>query len=474
MQEHIPQELVLTFKITAMINPIKYTLVLSLFLLFCSCTKLDLKPTDTIDAEKAYRNLNDVDLGLIGVYGQLNSTLIGVNAIISDEVMLPAENTVSNTDAHRWLYTADNGSVTGSYNDYYVAIDRINRVLTGLDKLTITDKVTADRYRGELLALRAFCHFELLRMYGSAYQNGALGVPYMKTSVISYPARDPFEVVVAAAKADLVAAKALIPLSFDDKTRVTKVAVSAIQARLALYEKNWAEAITYATEAINLMPLATAEQFPDIWTDAASNEVIWKLKRMPDETRTGDLFYRQTGNIVLYAPSFKLINSFDQENDVRYQAYIKFDNTRGVKKSQYLVNKYAGTELSPGLADLKMFRTGEMYLIRAEAEAESTGNAAGDLNALRAARIKDYTPVNFSGKDDLILAIYTERFKELAFEGHRFFDLKRRNLPVERLAEDAVNTSGAVKLLPSKAQYSLPLPALEISVNKNTVQNPNY
>lgn len=459
-----------------MINPIKYTLIFSVLVFFSSCSKLDLKPTDTIDAEKAYRNMNDVNLGLIGVYSQLNDALIGVNAIISDEVMLPVENTVSNTDAHRWLYTADNGSVTDSYYRYYVAVDRANRVLAGMDKITVSaaDMAARDRYRGELLALRAFCHFELLRMYGSAYQNGGLGVPYMKVSAISYPARDRFEVVVADAKADLLAAKALIPLSFDDKTRVTKLAVSAMQARLALYEKNWPEAITYATEVINSMPLATAEQFPDIWTDVSDNEVIWKLKRVGDDPKTGDLFYRQSGDIVLYAPSFKLINSFDKVNDIRYTAYIRFDNTRGTKKSEYLVNKYPGTALAPGLSDIKMFRTGEMFLIRAEAEAETTGDATGDLNALRAARIKNYSPVGFAGKDDLISAVYAERFKELAFEGHRFFDLKRRNLPVQRLPEDAANTSGAVQLLPAQAQYALPIPALEISVNKNTIQNPNY
>ena len=115
-----------------------------------------------------------------------------------------------------------------------------------------------------------------------------------------------------------------------------------------------------------------------------------------------------------------------------------------------------------------------MYLIRAEAKAESTGDAAADLNALRTNRITGYSTATFADKTTLVNAIYTERFKELAFEGHRFFDLKRRNLPVQRLAADAVNASGAVTLSPTKAQYNFPIPALEISVNKNTVQNPNY
>lgn len=454
----------------------KYTLILSLLLVTTSCSKLDFKPSDYIDPTKAFRNVSDINLGLIGSYALLNSTVIINNSIVSDEVMLPTENTSSNSDAYRWQYTAANGSVTALYGTYYSAVDRINRTLRGLDLLTFTgaDIETSNRYRGELLALRAFVHFELLRSYASAYQNDALGVTYSKVPTFEFLARDNFQTDVAAMKADLIAAKKLIPASFNEKTRITVLAISAIQARLGLYEKNWADAITYSTEVINAIPLASRTQFPTIWTDASSAEVIWKLGRVQEDSRTGAVYYQQSGGMVLYAPAFKLINTFDKVNDIRYASYIKFDPTRTGNKSQYLVNKYAGTTAIPGLADIKMFRTAEMYLIRAEAEAESTGNAAGDLNTLRASRISGYTNEVFAGKDALITAIYTERFKELAFEGHRFFDLKRRNLPVERLAADAINASGSLILLPTSAQYSFPLPAQEIAINKNAVQNPNY
>jgi len=334
----------------------------------------------------------------------------------------------------------------------------------------------SDRYKGELLALRSYLHFELLRAYASSYESGALGVPYMKASEVAYPARDKFESVIVDTKADLVAAKALIPTGFTDKTRFTRLAVSAMQARVALYEKNWAEAITYSTEVINSAALATRTQFPGIWTDANDNEVIWKAKRVgTTDSRIGDFYYRQTGGIVLYAPAMKLVNTFDRVNDVRFAAYIKFDPTRTGTKSQYLVNKYiGGTATAPGLADIKLFRTAEMYLIRAEAKAESSGDGAADLNALRAARITGYANATLADKAALIDAIYTERFKELAFEGHRFYDLKRRNLAVQRLAVDAANASGAVTLLPTQAQYALPIPATEVLINKNTVQNPKY
>ncbi len=457
---------------------IKYTLLLFTVIAAVSCTKLDQTPYDVIDPDKAFRNINDINMGLIGAYALAEYSQISLNSTVSDEAMYPTENTVGNSDAFRWLYTASNGSVTSFYNDYYRAIDRVNRTLTGLSALTFTgnDAATADRYKGELLALRAFFHFELLRAYASGYETDSLGVPYMKSSVISYPARDKFGKVITEVKADLTAAKGLIPTSFNDKTRVTRLAIAAMQARVALYEKNWPDAITYSTEVINAMPLATKTQFPGLWTDANDNEVIWKLKRVgTTDSRVGDFYYRQTGGIVLYAPAFKLINTFDKVNDLRYTAYIKYDATRTSPKSQYLVNKYiGGTSTAPGLTDIKMFRTGEMYLIRAEAEAESTGDAAGDLNTLRAARINTYTSQTFSDKQTLINAIMTERFKELAFEGHRFYDLKRRKLAVDRLPEDAVNASGAVTLLPTKAQYCFPLPATEIQINKSTIQNPYY
>jgi len=456
-----------------------YTVVLAVLILSASCTKLDLQPTDIIDPSKAYRNINDINMGILGVYALLDYTQISMNATVTDEATYPTENNVGNSDAYRWLYNPSSGSVTSLYGSYYQAIDRANRTLAGLQALAFTgaEATTASRYKGELLALRAYLHFELLRAYASSYQAGALGIPYMKTSEIGYPPRDNFEVVMSNTKADLAEAKPLIAATSTDKTRISnRLIVAAIQARVALYEKNWADAVTYSSEVIAGAPLAAKAQFPGIWTDANDNEVIWKLKRVgTTDSRVGDFFFRQSGGLVLYAPALKLINTFDQVNDIRYPAYIKFDATRTGIKSPYLVNKYiGGTSTAPGLTDIKLFRTGEMYLIRAEAEAESTGDAAGDLNALRAARINGYTNSTFADKQALIDAIYTERYKELAFEGHRFYDLKRRNLPVQRLAADAANASGAVTLLPTQAQYAFPIPAQEVLINKSTVQNPNY
>ncbi|MEO6915404.1 MAG: RagB/SusD family nutrient uptake outer membrane protein [Chitinophagaceae bacterium] len=444
-----------------------------------SCKKgLDLTPTDTIEATRAFRNIADINLGLIGAYAVLGTSDITNTSLVSDECMLPTENTTGGGVAtHRWQYDGSNGTITAAFSENYVAIDRVNRVLAALDIISSSpgEQALKDQYRGELLALRGYCHFELLRNFAYKYETGAAGVAYMEQSVIGLPSRLSFEATVAKIKTDLEAAKPLIPSSFGDKTRITKAAVSAIQARVALYEKNWDNAVSFATEAITSLPLATKTQFPLIWKDQNDAEVFWKLKRATAADGLLGDFYFRTSNIVLYAPAYKLMGQFDRVNDIRFTSYIKVDNTRGPGKMTNIVTKYAGVATA-NLADVKLYRTGEMFLIRSEAYAEKAmlTESAADLNALRAARISGYTNQAFTSKNQLIDSVYAERYKELAFEGHRFFDLRRRGLSIVRQPNDAINTLGSNLLTPTQAQYAFPLPDSEIKLNKNMAQNTGY
>jgi hypothetical protein len=66
-----------------------------------------------------------------------------------------------------------------------------------------------------------------------------------------------------------------------------------------------------------------------------------------------------------------------------------------------------------------------------------------------------------------------ERFKELPFEGHRFWDLKRRGLPVQRIGTDAPSATGAT-LAGGNFRFTLPIPQVEMQANKLMVQNPGY
>ncbi|MBP3943458.1 RagB/SusD family nutrient uptake outer membrane protein [Sphingobacteriaceae bacterium WQ 2009] len=446
--------------------------------IFTSCNKLDITPTDTLDPSKAYRNLPDINQGILGAYAALDYTLIANTVTVADEAVMPTENAVSNSDAYRWLYTPSSSSVTAAYQEYYLCIDRINRTLAGLAQLPVTDVSLANAYEGELLALRAFAHLELLKAYAAGYEATALAVPYMRESVISLPKRHTVAECMAFIKVDLESAINLLPRGIEDPTRVSQMAAYAILARAALFQKDWELAALASTEVIKQIPLATKTEYPLIWKDKSEAEVIWKLARVgTTDSRIGSSFYREDGGIVLYAPSQKLIKTFDKEQDVRYKASITFDNTRAAGKSPYLIAKWlGGNSDAPGLADIKLFRSAEAYLIRAEAYAEQNkiAEANADIVALRKARITGYTAVNYANRAALIQEINNERYKEFAFEGHRFFDLKRHKLPVERSSEDAANTSGALTLRTTQAAYHFPIPADEISVNKNTVQNPNY
>jgi len=119
-----------------------------------------------------------------------------------------------------------------------------------------------------------------------------------------------------------------------------------------------------------------------------------------------------------------------------------------------------------------------MYLIRAEARAETgavngANSAEADLNELRSARIVGYSNASFVTKNAVIDAIMAERFKELPFEGHRFWDLKRRGLPVERVGDDAPSAAG--KTLPANDfRFVLPIPNEERLANPLIQQNEGY
>ena len=78
----------------------------------------------------------------------------------------------------------------------------------------------------------------------------------------------------------------------------------------------------------------------------------------------------------------------------------------------------------------------------------------------------------FANVSTLIDAIAAERFKELAFEGFRFFDLKRTGQPVSRLATDA--NPEWLTLPVNNYRFILPIARDEIIANPNTVQNPGY
>ena len=466
-----------------MINKKFLTYLSVLLLASSSCSKeLEKQPTDTFSDTNAFITLADVQLGTNGAYGRYGAYLnnIYTSALASDEAKIGSGNGGQGNLTYRYQYSSDattGGDVTAGWGSYYSMIDQINRVLPNVATVSATTSEEPRRtiIRGQLLALRGIAHFGLLQMYAKNYSPAdPLGVPALTTSdPLAKPARNTQGETMARIDADLADAKALLPdvtpASFSD-TVMNKINIAAYQAKVALHKGDFTGAIAFSTEVINsvVKPLASRAVFPSIWTDASTAETLFRI-RFATSTALGSL-WTTIGGQVYIAPSDKLVATFTAA-DVRGGVYIGT-----LSPGDNFVNKYTGSSRGGRVVDMKAVRISEMYLIRAEAYAKQASPnvslGAADLNLLRSARISGYTNEVFTNSADLVAAILQERFKELCFEGFRFFDLKRNNLPVQRLASDAnVNWQ---TLAVTSPLFVFPIPASEILANPKVVQNPGY
>jgi hypothetical protein len=473
-------------------NKLLFTSLLSLSLFSCEKV-INIPEADLIAGETALKTVGYNEQAIIGAYAAAQTEMgILLNATFADEVKVAEFYNAGTT--HEWQYGSTDVGLRDNFTavtPYYRVIDRVNRVLEALpsaDSTKAGDETLRSRLKGEALFLRAFSHFELYRYYCGNYDPAGLAMPYMVSVSVDPQARIKMSDYFTMMSDDIAQAKLLLPNNLTDISRATRLAASALQARIALYMKDWANAETYSTEYISGIPLATMANFNGIWTDANTNEQAFRLVRTSSfGGRIGSLWRGTSASAssigtVTWRPSDKIWNAFDKVNDVRFNSYFKDELSLAASgRGTRLIQKYAGTAYgtaNENVANAKVYRTGEMYLIRAEARAEQSkisgaNSAEADINALRAARITGYVNVIFASKGDAIDAIMLERFKELAYEGHRFWDLKRRGLAVERLASDAPTTNAAT-LPAGNFRFLLPIPDPEMKANTLMVQNPGY
>ncbi|HZH64238.1 MAG TPA: RagB/SusD family nutrient uptake outer membrane protein [Flavisolibacter sp.] len=479
-----------------MMKRIKFLSVLYFLVAFSSCKKLvEIPETDLLAGDLALSNVTFVEQAMLSAYTPLSPDMaILLNATFADEVAKADFYNANST--HEWQYgpadvgLRDNFTAIGPM---YTAVNRANVALGALEKLSTplpADEAKKVRLRGEGLFIRAYAHFELFRYYSGNYDPAGLAMPYMETSRLAPTPRITMKPYFDKIMADLSAAKELVPQTLTDLNRANRLAVAGLQARVALYMRDWAQAEQYATEFITAVPLANIATFPGIWTDANTAEQAFRYVKTNTLSRLGSLFRgtstAPTGaqiGIITWKPSEKLWSSYDKVNDVRFNSYFKDEPllTGTGRTSTRLIAKYAGSGYATPNENVnngKLLRTAEMYLIRAEARAElgrfsGTNSSESDLNTLRANRIVGYAPIVYINKQQAIDDILLERFKELAYEGHRFFDLKRKNLPVTRLAVDA--PSPASTTLPANDfRFLLPIPLPEVTANPTLQQNPGY
>ncbi len=457
----------------------KYTAIALLFsgsLLLHSCEKkLDISQTDAVDADKAFQSMADLKGGLYAVYAaNSNGTRIYYGSILADEVKLSDENRGQAQTEFKFQYSSASGDM-GGLGQYYVLIDRVHRTLEGFDKVpsaSPADDQLKKQWRAELITLRGVAYLEMLMAFSPAgYDPNALAVAVvLKSDLLAKPTRNTVADVMKQIETDLAAGRAetSIPASpAADPLRLSQSAIAAYQARAALLKRDYDKAISYATEAITLSgKTLNRNTFLAYWGDYNESETIFKYRN----GTAPQLDWRDSNGDVFFEPSDKLKSQFNRITDIRFTTYF---GSAGADTS--IVVKYPGSALGPQTNDLKLIRLAEMYLIRAEANAEKDQltQASADLNAVRAARISGYTNITLASKAEAVTAILNERFKELCFEGFRFYDLKRKGLPVERLLSDSRNANWQT-LSANNYRFALPIPVDQLFANPNYQQNPGY
>ncbi|TCC82412.1 RagB/SusD family nutrient uptake outer membrane protein [Pedobacter hiemivivus] len=327
-------------------------------------------------------------------------------------------------DIYSWKDAGQDGlTAPFPYITFYKSIFYTNQVIADVEAKAGKSAETA-QLKAEAYLLRAYAHFELLNMYAKPYNSATAstdrGVPISTTIDIEqkFPVAT-IEAVYNQIFSDLAAGQQLLTVDKWDSGknyRFSKRAALALSARIYEFRNEWDKALTTAQAVLTinneLEDLNVAGSL--LPNDYKSKENIMSLEEVMD-SRTSNSSYI----------SAHLLGIYDQTNDLRFHKYFNIQDLNYVSVK--------------GNSDaLKItFRNGEMYLIAAEA-ALQTGKNDVALQRLLDLKAKRLTPTYFQAEKtkisgltapNLMKEILAERERELAIEGHRWYDLRRYGQP---------------------------------------------
>jgi len=388
----------------------------------------------------------------------------------------------------------------------YRGINDTNYVLEYLPQLelakvpsstNVTSQQVLDHLRGEALFIRSLYYMELLRVYsyepGREVNGFTLGVILRDapTEVVSDADKRERSTNLASyqfVEKDLLEAINLLlpasgiganwPTALGANTfpfRATKGAAHALISRLYLYWGKYPEADTNATTALTLVPTAApvaAASYVASWSATTHPESMFELEIRstdwsgvdgPNNSMNSITTNMVSGSQYVMAASAELMAAHEV-GDVRLGLYVNTPATLNKPQSR----KWPG-EKGAFLENIPVIRRSEMYLIQAESRARQTTNDAGAQTAVNSIRTNRGLAATTSTGSALINLIMNERRVEFAFEGHRFFDLKRLGLDIPKPVAAGVPT------LPSSDFRMLQqFPNDQVLLNPSMAQNPGY
>lgn len=470
------------------INKIKFFFIGIASLSIVSCTDVinDQLDPDGVIEENVFKSLKNSEEVLLGSYARLP---LGANlysqALITDELKFIQTNNGSGKEVHSWTFTSGQAEFSNVWYGAYGSISSANKLLLNFDKIPASSQAEINlknQLKGEALALRAYNHFLLVRLFSPKYQAGAMGIPYIKNDdIYGRPTRPTMQVTYNDILADLNEAYPLLAnVDPTVKNRFNQGALRVLQAYVALEMNNFDQAITYSNQALafNSTLANTLATVQAIWTDTNTSELFFFQTNIPGSVNSAPGTYFTTnliasGGLLYWNPSVTLYNKF-AASDFRRARY--FGGTPAAPYNNFIVNKYPGTANNYGVNNVKVFRVADAYMILAEAQARK---ASPDLTAsynayaaLRTARGAG-TSVAFIDQNDAITKILEERAREFAWEGSRLLDLKRNGRLVTRQGVD-IYVLNPVATLSDINRYTYPIPTSETQANPNIQQNPGY
>lgn len=398
------------------------------------------------------------------------------------------------------------------YNTWQICYSKImgcNTVIDYMDRVSGEEK-TKNNMLGQALVLRAYYYLLLVNYYALPYNYGDptknLGVPLkLEMEVVDgFLPRKTVAEVYEQIVTDLEEGIKLLEGNKIDMSlyKISALAGKAILCRVYLYMEDWDNALKYANMVLGEKPALTslasapedAMQYQGsntwcVYNESTSDEIIW----MYGGSREFSCY--SSGNGVAtnpYTASDALMDLYEFSTDsdnhwdlrrymyFKYEAWMDWSTFRATIFPAYGFKGGKNTKwASHGI------RTAELYLNRAEAYVRKfmeTGDdnyrtlALADLNKLRENRYDTrnvaYSKVDYTNADELLQFYKDERRRELCFEGHRWFDLRRYGMP-ELTHVYFIKADSKEQLVLGKEdpRYVLPIPQSALDRNPYLEQN---
>lgn len=470
----------------------KYIIMIIGLLAFASCKKyLDVKPQSQVDETRLFSSAEGFKEALNGVYTLCASTdLYGGNLtfgsysgfVTTGGLDVLAQNyqfqDVISQKIQNFDYTQPSfvATTTDIWNSGYRAIANCNYILAAIDgKKNLFTGNDYQLIKGEALTLRAYLHFDLLRMFAPSFASNpnAKAIPYVTVVSTKSTPFSTVSVTLDSCISDLNQAKILLKASDpilsgylvgypgpehttqnedtnpdlfyqNRRHRMNYYTVCGELARIFLYKSDYADALTNAKIVINSNVFPWTNQADFFSKDITTRDRIfykeliscWYVDNPTVNTELTNLFTAQLP--VLSATTDQVADIYEAAqagaDDWRYkQWFLATASTGGSTTSErailqkYIENTAPIKNLHPLVAPA--MRLSEMYYIAAEASYNSgdVGSALSYFNTVREKRGIGDSVATVADKPTFVNLLLTEARKEFYGESQIFYMYKRLN-----------------------------------------------